>query len=253
MNYLELKNWLEYHANLYENPQFIENDPVQIPAGFIKKEDAEISGFFAALFAWGNRKAIINKTRDLLARMDNEPYDFIISATKNDLRALAGFKHRTFNEQDAVFMVMALRNIYQHCGGLETVMCSKDTVANGIESLRNIFFQHQTECRTRKHMSSPAAGSAAKRLCMYFRWMVRPSERGVDLGLWNFPLASLMCPLDVHSGNTARKLGILVRKQNDWIAVEELTAKLRTFNENDPVRYDFALFGAGVSNVIFDV
>lgn len=253
MNYLELKNWLDYHANLYENPRFIDEDPVQIPAGFIKKEDAEISGFFSALFAWGNRKAIISKTRDLLARMDNEPHDFIILATKNDLRALAGFKHRTFNEQDAVFFVMALRNIYRHCGGLETVMCSKDSVANGIENLRNIFFQHQTKCRTRKHISSPAAGSAAKRLCMFFRWMVRPSHRGVDLGLWKFPVSSLMCPLDVHSGNTARMLGLLYRKNNDWTAVEELTGSLRKFDENDPVKYDFALFGAGINNVTLEV
>lgn len=256
MNKKELKEFLDEKYDRYNRPAFIESDPVSIPHLFTKKEDIEIAGFLAATIAWGQRVTIINNAAKMMRLMDNSPHEFILSATKKDLARFDNFVHRTFNGVDAVFFMASLKNIYKKHGGLEQVF-SPDTVKDkgndallcAITNFRNVFFSIPHPERTGKHVSNPAANSSAKRLCMYLRWMVRDDRRGVDLGIWknkNLHAGILMCPLDVHSGNVARRLGLLKRMQNDWKAVEELSAALRKLDPADPVKYDFALFGLGV-------
>ena len=243
----ELKDFLEEKYIKYNRPDFIGSDPISIPHQFTKKEDIEIAGFLAATIAWGQRVTIINNANKLMKLMGNSPHDFILSAKEKDLKKFDGFVHRTFNSIDAVYFMKALQHIYKKKGGLEKVF-SEPGCMDAIMNFRNIFFSIEYPHRTMKHVSSPADNSSAKRLCMYLRWMVRKDKPGVDLGIWNSKLLPphLMCPLDVHSGNVARKLGLLKRTQNDWKAVEELTAQLRKFDAKDPVKYDFALFGLGV-------
>ena len=242
---------LENRAKRYEQADFIPDDPICIPRSMERKEDAEIAGFLAATLAWGNRKSILNNCHKLLARMDQAPHDFVLNATSNDLRRLEGFVHRTFNDTDLLYFMAALRMIYTEHGGLESVFAAayrQDAgAAEAIHGFREVFFSLEHPERTRKHVADPLRGSTAKRLNMFLRWMVRSSDAGVDLGLWKqISPAQLYLPLDVHTGKVARKLGLLKRKQNDWKAVEEVTANLRMFDPNDPVRYDFALFGIGV-------
>lgn len=248
----DLKNFLEEKYDKYNRIDFIESDPISIPHQFTKKEDIEIAGFLAATIAWGQRVTIINNANKLMNLMGNNPHDFLLSAKQKDFQKFDSFVHRTFNGEDTVFFMKALQNIYKKYGGLEKVFLNNstnnDAILNAITHFRKIFFAIEHPQRTRKHISNPSENSSAKRLCMYLRWMVRNDRRGVDFGIWKSTLlpSHLMCPLDVHSGNVARKLGLLKRTQNDWKAVEELTANLRKFDAKDPVKYDFALFGLGV-------
>jgi uncharacterized protein (TIGR02757 family) len=246
----DLHNFLEEKHDQYNRPEFIESDPISIPHQFTKKEDIEISAFLAATIAWGNRKMIIRNANRLMDLMDRVPYDFIQNFTDDDLRVFKNFVHRTFNGIDLVYFLKSLRNIYRNHGGLETIFSyqgSTESMKEVFISFHNLFFELEHQDRSRKHIANPGKNSAAKRINMFLRWMVRNDKRGVDFGIWkNIPTEKLLCPLDVHCGNVARKLGLLTRNANDWKAVEELTENLRKFDEIDPVKYDFALFGLGV-------
>jgi len=250
MKHADLKELLDEKALRYNSSEFIESDPIQIPHLFTKKEDIEISGFLAATIAWGQRPTIIKNANRLVEGMDFAPHDFILNHTTKDLQRFEGFVHRTFNYDDLLFFIASLRTIYVCHGSLENCFAPKpgDTnLKNGINNFRNIFFETAHLERSKKHVSDPFRNSACKRINMYLRWMVRPNDTGVDFGIWkNISPALLSCPLDVHTGNVARTLGLLQRKQNDWKSVEELDASLRKFNPEDPVLYDFALFGMGV-------
>ena len=248
---MNLKEFLDIKSEEYNNTSFIENDPIQIPHEFKKKEDIEISGFLTATIAWGNRKSIINSSKRMMELLENDPHNFIINHSDNDLKRLLGFVHRTFNGYDLIQFVKSLKNIYCNHGGLEMVFFNNmkdNSLHNSIHQLKNIFFEIEHLKRTRKHVSDPFKGSAAKRINMFLRWMVRKDDKGVDFGIWNsINQKNLSCPLDVHSGNIARKIGILKRKQNDHKAVLELDNSLRKYDDSDPVKYDFALFGIGVN------
>lgn len=250
MNHSELKSFLDEKVVQYNTLDFIESDPVQIPHLFSLKEDIEIAGFLSATIAWGNRKMIIKNSHKMMDLMGNAPYDFVMSHSENDLERLKTFVHRTFNGQDFASFITSLKNIYQNHNGLESVYAKNQelkTMQNSISEFKKTFFEIPHQYRTQKHISDPLNNSAAKRINMFLRWMVRQDNKGVDLGIWqSISPASLSCPLDVHSGNVARKLGLLTRKQNDGKALLELDTKLREFDANDPVKYDFALFGLGV-------
>jgi uncharacterized protein (TIGR02757 family) len=242
---------LELKYRQYHTPDFIENDPVSIPHKFNTKEDIEIAAFFAATIAWGQRKTIVYNASRLMNMMNNEPYDFIMNSREKDLKKLDGFVHRTFNNSDCLYFVASLKNIYLHWGGLQNVFekgYEKDqTIKSAIIYFREKFFELPYLKRTAKHISNVEQNSAAKRINMFLRWMVRYDEGLVDFGLWKgIPTAALHIPLDLHTGNTARKLRLLTRKQDDWKAVEELTGVLRKFDKQDPVKYDYALFGMGI-------
>jgi len=245
-----LKLFLEEKVIEYNTPEFIDSDPVQIPHLFTQKEDVEIAGFLTATIAWGNRKMIIKNSHKMMQLMGESPYDFIINHQEHHLEKLEGFVHRTFNAIDFAHFIKALQHIYNNHGGLENVFQKHQTDTSlqpAIHELKNIFFEISHPSRTTKHVSDPLKGSAAKRLNMWLRWMCRNDNTGVDFGIWkNISPSILSCPLDVHSGNVARKLGLLTRKQNDAKALFELDSNLRSMDSNDPVKYDFALFGLGV-------
>lgn len=246
----ELKEFLDEKARKYNHTGFIGTDPILIPHRFSQKEDIEISAFLAATMAWGNRKMIIGKASDLMNRLGNSPFDFVMNYSSEDFEKIESFRHRTMNAIDLDFYFRSLQNIYRNHGGLENIFQFKSSETdswNAIERFRKKFLEIPHEIRSEKHLSNPAKGSAAKRLNMYLRWMVRSDNQGVDFGIWkNISSSQLVCPLDVHSGNVARSLGILERKQNDRKAAEELNSKLKEFDPDDPVKYDFALFGLGV-------
>ncbi len=250
MNINNLKEFLDEKVILYNNPNFITSDPIQIPHLFNKKKDVEISAFLTAIISWGNRKMIIRNASKMMDLLDNSPYDFILNHSVKDLKSLDNFVHRTFNGIDFQQFIRSLKHIYISHGGLEESLLIKDkttTYQTTINNFKKIFFEIDHNPRTQKHISDPLKNSAAKRINMFLRWMVRDSIAGVDFGLWKtHNPAYLSCPLDVHSGNVARKLEILFRKQNDWKAVAELDTNLRLLDKNDPVKYDFALFGLGV-------
>jgi len=257
MEYLhdKLKEFLEEKVLFYNQSSFIENDPVCIPHLFSKKEDIEIAGFLAATLAWGQRVTIIRKSRELIKRMDNAPYDFVMHASEKEIGAMSSFVHRTFQGEDCLYFVLALRHISRNHGGLETVFSKgyndDKTIKSSISHFREVFFSSEHLHRTRKHVPDPMSGSAAKRLNMFLRWMVRNDNKGVDFGIWkSINPSDLMCPLDLHSGKVARRFGLMKRKHDDWRAVEELTVNLRIFDPCDPVKYDFALFGTGVNEKI---
>ncbi|EHQ41007.1 TIGR02757 family protein [Myroides odoratus] len=247
MNKAELKEFLDEKVLLYNNPSFIVDDPVQIPHLYTQKEDIEIGGFLSATIAWGNRKMIIKNAHKMMELMGNSPYDFVMNHNEDQLDALTGFVHRTFNSTDFATFIQALQHIYRHHGGLEGVFSDSSLpLQERISKFKTLFFEIQHQQRTQKHISDPLKGSAAKRINMYLRWMVRQDNAGVDFGLWKGVSPSeLSCPLDVHSGNMARKLGILKRTQNDAKALLELDTALRELDPVDPVKYDFALFGLG--------
>ncbi len=250
MNQQELKDFLDAKFEEYNNIKFIESDPVQIPHTFSEKEDIEISGFLTAIIAWGNRKMIIRNAERMMDLMGNSPYDFIMEHREHHLETLEGFVHRTFNATDLKFFIHSLKNIYQNHGGLEKVFAKNaesDSLQNSIHHFKKLFFEIDHPHRSQKHISDPLKGSAVKRINMYLRWMVRNDQKGVDFGLWkSISPSQLSCPLDVHSGNVARKLGLIHRKQNDSKALYELDINLRKLDPDDPVKYDFALFGLGV-------
>lgn len=246
----ELKVFLNEKVIQYNNPEFLETDPIQIPHLFTTKEDIEISAFLTATIAWGNRKSIIKNSHKLMERMGQSPYDFVLNHTDENLENLTGFVHRTFNDIDLTYFIQSLKNIYTNHNGLEGVFTKhqgKDSLQPTISKFKKIFFELPYEQRTTKHVSDPLKGSAAKRINMFLRWMVRDASTNVDFGIWkDINPSKLSCPLDVHSGNVARKLGLLKRKQNDAKALAELDKKLRKLDPLDPVKYDFALFGLGV-------
>lgn len=250
MNIEELKQLLDHRVDLYNRPSFIGVDPISIPHRFSKKEDIEIAGFLAATIAWGNRVAILRSAERMLAYMGGTPYDFVINHRDSDLKVIDGCIHRTFFAEDFIYFIEALKYIYLERGGMEAIFAryqTDDSLQPAIHEFGNILFELPHNPRTRRHLSDPYKGSAAKRINMFLRWMVRRDDRGVDFGLWRSVSPSVLsCPLDVHSGNVARKLGLLTRKQSDAKAVAELDTRLREMDPADPVKYDFALFGLGV-------
>ncbi|WP_224490381.1 TIGR02757 family protein [Robertkochia flava] len=246
----ELKAFLDEKATQYNNPEFIDTDPVQIVHRYRQKEDMEIAGFLTATIAWGNRKSIINNANRMMELLGNSPFDFVMSHRETDLERLSPFVHRTYNGDDFKHFIKGLRHIYNEYGGIESVFSeyrNAPRLQEAIADFRGRFFEIPHLQRTEKHVSNPLKGSSAKRINMFLRWMVRQDNKGVDLGLWKqVSPAQLSCPLDVHSGKAARKLGLLKRKQNDAKALIELDDSLRKLDAQDPVRYDFALFGLGV-------
>ena len=255
-----LKLLLDAKERLYNNVNFIEKDPISIPHRFTLKQDIEIMGFFASVFAWGQRATIINKCTELASRFDNSPYDFITGHNENELRQLLGFRHRTFNDTDLLYFVDFLKRHYSVSDTLEDAFIPSGmqdvNAETALTHFYNYFFAHpDAPHRTKKHISSPAKKSACKRLNMYLRWMVRRDTNGVDFGLWNrLKPRDLICPLDLHVERTARILGLMTRNKPDWQAAVELTASLRRLDPDDPVKYDFALFGIsieeGVSGIV---
>jgi uncharacterized protein (TIGR02757 family) len=248
----DLKQFLEEKYLQYNNPSFIVCDPISIPHGFSDHRDMEISGFLTAAIAWGRRDLILRSSRLMLKLMDNTPYEFIMSASENELFRLSGFVHRTFNGIDCMYFLKGLRHIYSNNNSMEEVllqgMKAGGSLKEGLSHLRSVFFSLPHASRNEKHFADVMGGAAGKRLNMFLRWMVRKDNYGVDFGIWKgIDPAMLYIPLDLHSGNTARRLGLLTRKMNDWKAVEELTEVLREFDPADPVKYDFALFGLGVN------
>ena len=246
---VHLKDFLEKKVAEYNRPAFIQDDPVSIPHLFTKKQDIEIAGFFASVFAWGNRTTIINKSRELITRMDNSPFAFIKDHQASELRNLRGFKHRTFNEDDLYYFIESLHHHYSINNSLESAFFPGPglTAEQGLIHFKDYFFSSEHLKRTEKHISSPLQRSTCKRLNMFLRWMVRSDNKGVDFGLWkNINPSHLVCPIDVHVARVAKKLGLLKRKQVDWLSAVELTDALKKLDKNDPVKYDFALFNLGV-------
>ncbi len=252
----ELRNLLEEAYQRFATPAFIANDPIQVPRAFSNREDAETIGFLTAAIAWGQRKTIIANAWRLVRLMDGAPHDFVMHASPKELRRTEGFVHRTFNGTDLQGFIRGLRHVYTAHGSMEAAFLPEEadaslpTMSEIIALFRARFLAPPHALRTEKHVANPARGSNAKRINMFLRWMVRPADRGVDLGLWQrIPPAALHMPLDVHTGRVARELGLLQRNQDDWKAVEELTLALRRFDPADPVKYDIALFGLGVSGM----
>lgn len=250
MNHVELKAFLDFKVEQYNKIDFIEPDPIAIPHRYSLKEDIEIAGFLVSTFAWGNRKAIVSNGHKLMDLLGNAPFDFVMNHKASDLKKLGNFVHRTFNATDLIFFIKSLKNMYKKHGGIEQVFiknANEDSLQPAIHEFKKVFFEIPHLERTSKHVSDPFKGSAAKKINMYLRWMIRKDNTGVDFGIWKSISPSVLsCPLDVHSGNVARKLGLLDRTQNDHKAVLELDASLRKLDPNDPVKYDFALFGLGV-------
>ncbi len=248
---IELKYFLDHKVQLYNTEQYIESDPIQIPHRYSEKEDIEIAAFLTASIAWGQRKSIIKNASFLMDLLENTPYDFVLNASESEIRNVRQFVHRTFNGLDCEFFIYSLRNIYKNHNGLENVFAAgyvfENSVFSALKHFRKVFLEVEHPKRVAKHVSDVNSNSAAKRLNMLLRWLVRSDENGVDFGLWkSIPMSALMLPLDVHAGDVGRALGLLSRKQNDWKALEEIMTVLRTFDATDPVKYDYALFGIGV-------
>lgn len=253
MNFSELKKLLDAKVALYNRPSFIKDDPVSIPHRFAKKQDIEISGMFAAIFAWGLRKTIINKCSELMSLMDDAPYDFILNHKEKDLKRLLQFKHRTFNTTDLLYFIHFFKNYYSENSSLENafakhILKGDEDVRSGLAGFHDLFFSlPDAPSRTKKHLPTPLRKSSCKRINMYLRWMVRADKQGVDFGLWKkISPAQLLCPLDLHVERVSRELTLLKGKQNAWESTLQLTKRLREFDVTDPVKYDFALFGMGV-------
>lgn len=252
MKWEALKGLLDEKYEAYNHPGFIENDPVGIPHLFHKKQDIEIAGFWTAMLSWGKRKTIIRKSTELFQMMDFSPHEFILHHREKDLLPFLQFRHRTFNGEDALYFIHFFRNFYAHHSSLEEAFTAemKETLASGLNGFYRLFFSLDHPARTRKHVSCPGKNSTCKRINMFLRWMVRRDEKGVDFGIWNHIRPSqLVCPCDVHVDRVARNLGLISRKQTDWITAMQLTENLRSFDPADPVKYDYALFGLGVEGV----
>jgi uncharacterized protein (TIGR02757 family) len=248
MDLLELKEFLDFKADQYENIHFLEDDPIQFVHRFSKKQDQEIIGFLISTIAWGNRKSIISNGEKLIEIMHDSPHEFVMNYQSS--KQIPHFVHRTFNATDLDFFLRALNHIYTTHSGLENCFQKHEEIAGvkgRIKNFREVFLSAPHERRSEKHISNPLQNSACKRLNMFIRWMVRANNKGVDLGIWkSVSTSELLLPLDVHTSRNARRLGLLERKQDDWKALEELMVQLRKFDSNDPVKYDFALFGLGV-------
>jgi uncharacterized protein (TIGR02757 family) len=246
----ELRSFLDQQVAIYNQPDFISDDPVSIPHQFSKRQDIEIAGFIAAVFSWGNRRTIINKSNEFLTLIDRAPHDFLINHTESDLKRLERFTHRTFQPTDALYFIEFLSHHYRQHNSLETAFSTElPSMEHRLIHFHDQFFGlDHVPNRTRKHVPSPVRKSTCKRLNMFLRWMVRRDNKGVDFGIWStIEPSELMCPIDVHVSHVARGLGLLHRKQNDWLAVVELTANLKKLDAEDPVKYDYALFGLGVT------
>lgn len=246
----EIYQLLEEKTRQYNCTDFIETDPIQIPRQFAGKENIEIAGFLAATIAWGQRTTIIKNAQRLMEGMEHDPYQFLMNSNESDWLHFENFKHRTFNGVDCIFFLRSLKHIYENRGGLEAVFTEgylkEKSVAGALRNFRKVFYEVAHESRSQKHISNIDKNASAKRLNMYLRWMVRKDQAGVDFGIWNgIPMSALLLPLDVHTGKQARQLGLLSRMQDDWKAVQEVTESLRRFDPNDPIKYDFALFGLG--------
>ncbi len=250
LSFEELKEFLDEKAGQYNCSAFVDSDPVSLPHRFTKREDIEIAGFLTAVIAWGARPLILKSASKMMEMMDNDPFRFVMNHSLSDLTAIRGVIHRTFQADDLAFFIQSLRNIYQIHGGLENIFAeyqTSESLQPAIHQFRKIFLGLPHQHRTEKHVSDPIQGSAAKRINMFLRWMVRKDDRGVDFGLWKSISPSILsCPLDLHSGRVARKLGLINRKQNDAKALAELDHSLRLLDPSDPVKYDFALFGLGI-------
>lgn len=255
LNFSELKDFLDEKADVYNNVEFIQDDPVQIPHRFNLKQDIEIAGFLAATISWGNRKSIIKSADKMLEIMGNSPYDFVLNHSESDLNAIKDKSiHRTFNGEDFGYFISRFKEIYTENRSLEDLFLvheNENNFQHSIERFRQKFLGIEKH-RTHKHVSSPYKNSSSKRIIMFLRWMTRKDNRGVDLGIWqNINQKYLSIPLDVHTGNISRKLGLVTRAQNDWKTVEELDVAIRKFDDKDPAKYDFALFGLGVTKELF--
>ncbi len=254
-NDIELRELLEQLHDRFNCLDFIEHDPISIPHRFERLEDVEIAGFLSATIAWGNRKAIVKSAGRMMEYLDGDPYNFVMNSTEQELERAANYVHRTFCGADFRDFILALRRLYREHGSMKSLFegrySKSQSMADCYAYFREEFLLSPHQQRCEKHISSILKGAACKRISMFARWMVRHDNRGVDFGLWSsIPMSALYIPLDVHSGNVARKLGLLDRKQSDWRAVEQLTTRLRDFDANDPVKYDFALFGAGIEGVL---
>lgn len=245
----KLFDFLEENYLLYNQPDFIQDDPISIPHSYSKKQDIEISGFFAAVFAWGQRKTIINKTKELMALMDDAPHDFILNHSDDDLKPFLNFKHRTFNSIDTLYFIDFLKRFYSEHKSLEEGFSKGNDMETRLTHFHNTFFNIEyAPSRTKKHIATPERKSTCKRLNMYLRWMVRKDDNGVDFGIWDsIPISDLICPCDVHVEKVARAYNLIKRKQTDWLTAVELTKNLKKFDKKDPVKYDFALFGLSVN------
>ncbi len=247
----QLKHFLDAKVALYNQPSFIEKDPISIPHAFTKKQDIEISGLFAAVLAWGNRTTIINNCKKLMGWMDNSPHEFILHHKDTDLKLFLHFAHRTFNTTDLLYFLHFLQYHYRQHNSLEDAFVSaknyrEENVEQALIYFHNYFFSIEYPERTRKHISTPQRNSACKRLNMYLRWMVRKENRGIDFGIWKkIKPSQLICPLDVHVARVAERLGLIDDIRSNWSNALELTRRLKELNPADPAIYDFALFGLG--------
>jgi uncharacterized protein (TIGR02757 family) len=242
----DLKNLLDEKTEHFNKPEFIEDDPISIPHSFSNKGDIEISGFLTATISWGNRKSILNNAKRMMMLLDNSPQDFILNHSDSDLKSIKHFQHRTFNTEDFLMFIHCLSKVYENHGGLEGALTTSKSMENSLTAFPDLFFGKTGSHRSRKHVANISRNSAAKRMNMFLRWMVRKDRKGVDFGIWECVRPSeLFIPLDIHSGNSARRLGLLERKQNDWRSVQLLTEELRKLDPADPVKYDYALFGMG--------
>ena len=249
----DLKTFLDSKVDLYNQPSFITGDPISVPHQFTQKQDIEIAGLFAALFAWGNRTTIINKSKELMQRMDHAPHDYILHHTEKELSKILSFKHRTFTDTDLLYCIEFLKFHYSTHPSLETAFAqwmepSDTDTEKALNGFYTYFFSlDYVPDRTRKHIACPQKNSSCKRLNMFLRWMVRQDDKGVDFGIWQtIHPSQLICPIDVHVARVAHRFALLKRKAVDWQSANELTAYLRTLDPQDPVKYDFALFGLGV-------
>lgn len=249
----DLKSYLDDKVGEYNRPGFIPDDPISIPHAYSKKQDIEITAFWAAILAWGQRTTVIRKCKELFAMMENAPHDFILNHTGQDLKPFEQFKHRTFNATDTLYFLSFLRWLYEHHDSMEEAFTigmkpSHETIEVGLINFHNLFFSlPDFPPRTKKHVATPARKAACKRINMFLRWMVRRDDRGVDFGIWKkITPSQLVCPCDLHVDRVARRLGLITRKQTDWLTAQELTNNLRKFDPKDPVKYDFALFGLGI-------
>lgn len=252
----QIKEFLDIKVKQYNHWSFIASDPISIPHQFKIKQDIEISAFLTSTIAWGNRKMIIQNAQKLMHLMDDSPYDFVKNFEETDINEISKFVHRTFNGNDCIYFIKQLQRLYKNYASLENVFFEHTTtdIKKAIVDFRNSFLSLEYNYHVEKHISNPDKNSAAKRLNMFLRWMIRKDDVGVDFGIWrSVKPYILVCPLDLHSGNTARALGILNRKQNDWQAAQELTNILKSYDSEDPIKYDFALFGLGVNEKFKDI
>jgi uncharacterized protein (TIGR02757 family) len=249
MDKKNLKEFLDSKVDQYNQPFFIKDDPICIPHLFTQKQDIEIAGFFASIFAWGNRTTIINKSKELMQAMQMQPYEFILNHSTEDIKRLLSFKHRTFKTTDLLYFIEFLKYHYTDNKSLETAFSSHgNTIGQMLTGFHHYFFSMEdVPARTKKHIATPEKNSTCKRLNMFLRWMVRQDDQGVDFGIWKkISPSQLICPIDLHVARVSRRFNLLERKQTDWQAALELTDNLRQFDKNDPVKYDFALFALGV-------